>query len=128
MWWAFDIAVLWAAFHAFGPVPPVAILVLGYFLGLLGNAIPFLGSLGGVDGGMIAALLALGAEPGTTVVAVIVYRLISCWLPALPGVLAFVQLRRRVQRWDGAEAGETQQRRPRRSRRPSPSLRQPAVA
>lgn len=103
MWWAFDIAVLWAAFHAFGPVPPVAILVLGYFLGLLGNAIPFLGSIGGVDGGMIAALLALGADPGTTVVAVIVYRLISCWLPAIPGALAFVQLRRRIQRWDAAD-------------------------
>ncbi|HEX8074140.1 MAG TPA: lysylphosphatidylglycerol synthase transmembrane domain-containing protein [Thermoleophilaceae bacterium] len=103
MWWAFDIAVLWACFHAFGPVPPVAIVVLGYFLGLLGNALPFLGSIGGVDGGMIAALLALGADPGTTVVAVIVYRLISCWLPAVPGALAFVQLRRRVQRWEGAD-------------------------
>src|SRR3954466_5929569 len=54
-WWVFDIAVLWAAFHAFGTSPPIFIITLGYFLGLTGNALPFLGSLGGVDGSMIGA-------------------------------------------------------------------------
>src|SRR3954452_2299852 len=104
MWWAFDIAVLWACFHAFGAAPAVAVLVLGYFLGLVGNALPFLGSVGGVDGGMIGALMALGADAGTTVVAVVVYRLISCWLPAIPGAVAYLQLRKRAAGWQGAEA------------------------
>src|SRR4051794_38846197 len=67
MWWGFDIAVLWACFHAFGTAPALAIIVLGYFLGQVGNALPFLGSVGGVDGGMIGALVALGADAGTTV-------------------------------------------------------------
>jgi uncharacterized membrane protein YbhN (UPF0104 family) len=102
-WWAFDIAVLWACFHAFGVAPAIAILVLGYFLGLVGNALPFLGSVGGVDGGMIGALVALGADPGTTVVAVVVYRLISCWLPALPGAFAYLQLRKRAAAWQEDE-------------------------
>src|SRR5207247_704767 len=74
MWWAFDIAVLWACFNAFGAAPAIAVLVLGYFLGLVGNALPFLGSVGGVDGGMIGALVALGAAAGTTVVAVVACR------------------------------------------------------
>jgi hypothetical protein len=107
MWWAFDIAVLWACFQAFGTAPAVAVLVLGYFLGLVGNALPFLGSVGGVDGGMIGALVALGADPGTTVVAVVVYRLISCWLPAIPGAVAYLQLRRRAAAWQGAEVPAT---------------------
>src|SRR5436305_9329269 len=104
MWWGFDIAVLWACFHAFGAAPALAVLVLGYFLGLIGNALPFLGSVGGVDGGMIAALVALGANPGTTVVAVVVYRLISCWLPAIPGAFAYLQLRKRAAGWQAGEA------------------------
>lgn len=101
-WWAFDIAVLWAAFHAFGASPPIFIITLGYFLGLVGNAIPFLGSLGGVDGGMIGALVALGIAAPVTVAAVVVYRLISCWLPTLPGLAAYAQLRRRMSLWQEA--------------------------
>jgi uncharacterized membrane protein YbhN (UPF0104 family) len=103
MWWAFDIAVLWASFRAFGDAPPVAVIVLAYFLGLVGNALPFLGSVGGVDGGMIGALVALGADPITTVVAVVVYRLISCWLPAIPGAFAYFQLRKRAAGWQDGE-------------------------
>jgi uncharacterized membrane protein YbhN (UPF0104 family) len=101
-WWTFDIAVLWAAFHAFGASPPIFVITLGYFLGLIGNALPFLGSLGGVDGGMIGALVALGAIAPVTIAAVVVYRLISCWLPTLPGLAAYLQLRRRMGAWDEA--------------------------
>ncbi|MEA2352813.1 MAG: putative heme transporter [Thermoleophilaceae bacterium] len=108
MWWAFDIAVLWASFRAFGHAPPVAIIVLAYFLGLVGNALPFLGSIGGVDGGMIAALVAFGANPAASVVAVIVYRLFSCWAPVVPGAVAFARLRRRVAAWQRADAGEAE--------------------
>jgi uncharacterized membrane protein YbhN (UPF0104 family) len=103
-WWAFDIAVLWAAFHAFGESPPIFLITLGYFLGLVGNALPFLGSLGGVDGGMIGALVALGTIAPVTIAAVVIYRLISCWLPTLPGLAAYAQLRRRMGAWDEAAA------------------------
>jgi uncharacterized membrane protein YbhN (UPF0104 family) len=102
MWWAADIAVLWATFHAFGASPPIFVIVLGYFLGLIGNALPFFGSLGGVDGGMIGALVALGTAAPVTIAAVVVYRLISCWLPTLPGVAAYLQLRGRMADWERA--------------------------
>jgi uncharacterized membrane protein YbhN (UPF0104 family) len=106
MWWAFDIAVLWASFRAFGEAPPVAVLVLAYFLGLVGNTLPFLGSVGGVDGGMIAALVAFGVNPAASVVAVIVYRLFSCWAPTIPGAIALARLRRRVAAWQREDRGE----------------------
>ena len=35
-YWGFDIAVLGVCFDAFGRVVPVAVLVMGYFLGTLG--------------------------------------------------------------------------------------------
>ena len=119
-WWAADIAALWACFHAFGAPPAIALLVLGYFIGLVGNALPFLGSIGGVDGGMIGALVALGGDPGTTIVAVVVYRLISCWLPAVPGAVAYLQLRRRTAAWQEGEA-EAAVEQPVRIPRPAPA-------
>ena len=63
MWWGFDIAVLWACFKAFGDAPAVGVLVVAYFVGMLANTLPLPGGVGGVDGGMIGALVAFGVEP-----------------------------------------------------------------
>ena len=49
--WGFDIAALWASFRAFGHAPPPAVLVMGYYVGTLGNALPLPGGIGGVEGG-----------------------------------------------------------------------------
>jgi uncharacterized protein (TIRG00374 family) len=100
-WWGFDMAVLWASFHAFGQPPPYAVIVMAYFVGMLGNLLPLPGGVGGVDGGMIGALIAFGVDSGLAVVAVLAYRLIAFWLPILPGSLAYFQLRRTVHRWQG---------------------------
>jgi len=98
-WWAFNVAVLWAAFHAFGDAPPLAVVVMGYFVGMLGNLLPLPGGIGGVDGGMIGAFIAFGVPGGLAIVAVLVYRGFSFWLPTIPGVVAYLQLRRTVHRW-----------------------------
>jgi uncharacterized protein (TIRG00374 family) len=98
-WWAFNIAILWASFHAFGEPPPLAVLVQAFFVGMLANLLPLPGGIGGVDGGMIGALVAFGVDAGVAVLAVLSYRLFAFWLPTLPGVIAYFQLRRRVQQW-----------------------------
>jgi len=98
-WWAFNIAVLWASFRAFGSAPPIAVLVQAFFVGMLANLLPIPGGIGGVDGGMIGALAAFGVDAGVAVLAVLSYRLFAFWLPTVPGVIAYFQLRRRVQRW-----------------------------
>jgi uncharacterized protein (TIRG00374 family) len=97
--WAFQIGVLWAAFHAFGNPPPKAVLVQGFFLGMLGNLLPLPGGVGGVEGGMIGAFAAFGVDTGLAVVAVLVFRALTFWLPMVPGVIAYFQLRRTVERW-----------------------------
>jgi uncharacterized protein (TIRG00374 family) len=98
-WWGFNIAVLWASCKAFGHAPPIAVVVQAYFVGLLANLLPLPGGIGGVDGGMIGALIAFDVDPGVAVVAVLVYRGFAFWLPTLPGAIAYLQLRRTVARW-----------------------------
>ncbi len=103
-WWGFDIAVLWACFHAFGAAPPQAVIVIAYFVGMVGNALPLPGGIGGVDGGMIGAFTVFGVPVETAVVAVLAYRLLAFWLPTLPGGVAYLQLRRTVHRWSAGRA------------------------
>jgi uncharacterized protein (TIRG00374 family) len=98
-WWGFDIAVLWACFHAFGSAPPTAVIVMAYFVGMVGNTLPLPGGIGGVDGGMIGAFSAFGVPVEISIVSVLAYRGIAFWLPTLPGAVAYLQLRRTVQRW-----------------------------
>jgi uncharacterized protein (TIRG00374 family) len=99
LFWAFQIAVLWAAFHAFGDAPPLAVLTQAFFVGMLGNLLPMPGGVGGVEGGMIGSFAAFGVDSGLAVVAVLVYRAFTFWLPLVPGVIAYFGLRRTVELW-----------------------------
>jgi uncharacterized protein (TIRG00374 family) len=101
-WWGFDIAVLWACFHAFGDAPPQAVIIMSYFVGMVANALPLPGGIGGVDGGMIGAFIAFGVNGQIALVAVLAYRAFAFWLPTLPGAVAYLQLRRTVHRWESA--------------------------
>jgi uncharacterized membrane protein YbhN (UPF0104 family) len=99
IFWGFQIACLWACFRAFGESPPLAVVIMGFFVGMLGNLLPLPGGIGGVDGGMIGAFAAFGVDAGLAVVAVLAYRAFTFWLPTIPGVIAYLQLRRTVERW-----------------------------
>jgi uncharacterized protein (TIRG00374 family) len=102
--WATNIAVLWACFHAFGEDVPKAVLVQGFFVGMTANLLPFFpGGVGSVDAGMIAAFLAFGEPSSTVFVSVLAYRVIAFWLPIPPGILGYLQLRGTVARWRGEE-------------------------
>jgi uncharacterized protein (TIRG00374 family) len=101
-WWGFDIAVLWACLHAFGSPPTLAATVMAYFVGTLGNLLPMPGGIGGVEAGMIGALIGFGVAGGLAIVAVLAYRAFAFWLPLLPGTIAYVQLVRTVRRWQHA--------------------------
>ncbi|MBV9425574.1 MAG: flippase-like domain-containing protein [Solirubrobacterales bacterium] len=98
-YWGFDIAVLGVCFRAFGGAVPVAVLVMGYFLGTLGSLLPLPGGIGGVEGGMIGAFAAFGVPGGRAVVAVLAYRAISFWLPTLPGIIGYFALRSTIHGW-----------------------------
>jgi uncharacterized membrane protein YbhN (UPF0104 family) len=73
-WWGFDMFVLWAMLHAFGAPPALAVVVLAYFLGQIGNTIPIPGA---VSGGIVGALIAFGVAPDLAIVSVLAYRAIA---------------------------------------------------
>lgn len=98
-WWGFDIAVLWSTFGMFGAPPAISALVLCYFLGQAAQVIPVPGGVGPREGGMIAAFAACGVPVALALVSVLAYQAISAWLPAAPGALAYLRLRRRVAAW-----------------------------
>ena len=98
--WAGQVGVLWASFHAFGDAPPLAVITQAFFVGMFGNLLPMPGGVGGVEGGMIAALAAFGVDAGQAVVAVLLFRAVTFWLPMIPGVIAYFQLRRTVEGWN----------------------------
>jgi uncharacterized membrane protein YbhN (UPF0104 family) len=98
-WWGFDIAVLWASLHAFGESPSIAAIVMAYYVGMLANLLPLPGGIGGVDGGMIGALIAFGVDGGAALVAVLTYRFFAFWLPTAPGAVAYFTLVRTVRQW-----------------------------
>jgi len=94
----FDVMILWAAFRAFGPAPPVAVVALAYLIGELGGLIPVPGGLGGVDAGLVGTLVLYKVSLVSATAAVLVYRAIALWVPALLGAIAFVGLRRMLRR------------------------------
>lgn len=93
-YWAFDNAVLWATFHAFGVSPPLTVILMGYLIGQLGGLLPFPGGIGGIDLGLIGTLIVYGAPAAATAAAVLAYRIILFWLTLIAGGVAFEGLRR----------------------------------
>lgn len=94
----FDVMILWATFHAFGDVPPLAIIWIGYLIGELGGLIPVPGGIGGVDLGLVGALVLYHVPVGAATAAVLGYRALALVVPIVIGAVAFLRLRRSIAR------------------------------
>ncbi|MGI8428243.1 MAG: lysylphosphatidylglycerol synthase transmembrane domain-containing protein [Solirubrobacteraceae bacterium] len=95
-YWVFDTLVLWACFRALGASPGVPVVMMAYLIGQLGGELPIPGGLGAIDAGLVGALALYGVELAPATAAVLAYRAISLWLPALIGSVDFVLVRRRL--------------------------------
>lgn len=96
-YWLFDNLVLLAALAAFGARPTFWVVAMAYLVGMLANSLPIPGGFVAVEGGLVGMLLLFGVRPASVAIAaVVVYRAISLWLPALIGTVAFVSLRREI--------------------------------
>ena len=99
-WWAGLIGVLWCSFEAVGVSVPFAILVQGYFVGMVANLVPSpAGGVGTVDAGLIASFVLFGLPLSSVIPAILLFRLLSIWLPIPVGLAAYLQLRATVQGW-----------------------------
>jgi uncharacterized protein (TIRG00374 family) len=100
--WAAQIGILWASFKAFGVDVPLAVVVQGFFIGMIANLIPLPGGVGGVDAGLLGAFALFGVHGIFS--AILLYRILAFWAPIPPGIVAFLQLRRTVHAWEQARA------------------------
>ena len=90
--WLADLASLWVLFrgtgHALGPLPVLA----GYGVEHIAIMLPVSpGGLGLVEAGMAGAFTAMGVAGSTSVTAILVYRVVSYWLPLLAGVPQYLR-------------------------------------
>ena len=96
-YWLFDNLVLYACLAAFGPAPSFWVVAMAYLVGMLANSIPVPGGFLAVEGGLVGMLLLFDVRPASLVIAaVVVYRALSLWVPALIGSVAFLSLRREI--------------------------------
>lgn len=99
--WAANIGILWASFHAFDVQVPLAVVVQGFFLGMAANLFPLApAGVGAVDAGMIGAFVLFGIPEETVFPAILIYRVIAFWMPIPPGLIAFFQLRTTIRLWE----------------------------
>jgi uncharacterized membrane protein YbhN (UPF0104 family) len=96
-YWLFDTLVLYVCLLAYGLTPTFWAVAMAYLVGLMANSIPIPAGLVAVEGGLIGMLVLFHVRPVSAVVAAVVtYRAISLWLPALIGSAAFFSMRREI--------------------------------
>jgi uncharacterized membrane protein YbhN (UPF0104 family) len=91
LYWAGNVACLWASLRSVGEPVPLPELVLAFAAGYTATILPLpLGGVGGVDAAMTYALTAVGVPLALALVAVGVYRLFAFWAPTLPALAALL--------------------------------------
>jgi uncharacterized membrane protein YbhN (UPF0104 family)/tRNA A-37 threonylcarbamoyl transferase component Bud32 len=84
------IITLLACVRAFGGDLNIAAIAVVYLAGAtIGQAAPTPGGLGAVEAALAAGLTAAGLPGGVAVSSVLLFRLITFWIPTIPGYLAF---------------------------------------
>ncbi|HET7060488.1 MAG TPA: flippase-like domain-containing protein [Candidatus Saccharimonadales bacterium] len=76
-------------------LPFIAVLIVFSFGTAIGAATPTPGGLGGVEAGLVGGLVAYRVDSAAALAAVLVYRLISYWLPLVAGAAALLISQRR---------------------------------
>ncbi|NKY53726.1 lysylphosphatidylglycerol synthase transmembrane domain-containing protein [Nocardia vermiculata] len=77
---------LWAGIEAFGGTATfVTVTVVTMIGGTLASAAPTPGGVGAVEAALIGGLAAFGVPAGIGVPAVLLYRVLTCWLPVFCG-------------------------------------------
>jgi uncharacterized protein (TIRG00374 family) len=86
---ALEAAALGFVLAAFGiDIGPIEVIAVFGFASLVGGIPGTPGGLGIVEAGLVFILAAYGFRAGTTVAPVLVFRIVSYWLPAALGSLA----------------------------------------
>ena len=97
-YWAGDCGVLVVAFRSAHGSAPIAVIVLAYMLGQLGNTLPLPGGVGGVEPAMLGVLASSGVNLGLGAAAIVLYRFVSLGVQSVLGTVAIATLIPSLQR------------------------------
>jgi uncharacterized membrane protein YbhN (UPF0104 family) len=87
---------LWCTLRSVGATTSFADAAIIYLAAAaVGSISPTPGGLGAFEASLVTGLTRVGTAASTAAAAVVLYRVISFWLPVLPGALEFGRLRRR---------------------------------
>jgi hypothetical protein len=91
----FDYLALLCALRAVGAEPRPSLILIAYTSAALLALIPLTpGGLGFVEAGLVGTLSLAGVAPREALLATLVYRLVSFWLPIPAGATAYALARR----------------------------------
>jgi uncharacterized protein (TIRG00374 family) len=77
---------LWASIEAFGgDTSFVTVTIVTMVAGTLASAAPTPGGVGAVEAALIGGLAAFGVPAAVAVPSVLLYRILTCWLPVFLG-------------------------------------------
>lgn len=88
---------LWASAHALGVEITLSQALVAYVLGnIVGGLVPTPGGIGAVEAGIYSGLLLIGVDSGQAMTITLIYRLLTYWIPIVPGYYYFWTLRKDV--------------------------------
>ncbi|HET7146570.1 MAG TPA: lysylphosphatidylglycerol synthase domain-containing protein [Gaiellaceae bacterium] len=94
VYWAGDILAIWAALRAFDAGVGLGPLVLAYTTAYVVTSLPLpAGGAGGVEAGLAFSLQAVGIDLAPALLATLIYRFFTLWLPIGLAVLAVTQVK-----------------------------------
>jgi uncharacterized membrane protein YbhN (UPF0104 family) len=86
----------YASLQALGIDVNIAALAVVQLVGnTVGTAVPTPGGLGAVEAALTAGLTAIGVSSGVAVSGVLLFRIVSFWLPIAPGWICWTQMQKR---------------------------------
>jgi uncharacterized membrane protein YbhN (UPF0104 family) len=95
IYWAGDMLTLYAALRCFGGQPNGVAVVLAYATSFVISALPLpAGGAGGIEATVTLAMHSIGVPLAPAVLAVLLYRVITFWLPIIPALALLPAIRR----------------------------------
>jgi len=94
-----NVVTLSFSFLTFGSVPSIHLLTFAYALSIIGGWVTLSpAGIGAAEATLILVFLQFGVDPARTVAAVLVFRLISFWIPIPAGALSYISLKKHITR------------------------------
>jgi len=92
-----NVATLSFSFLTFGSLPPIALVALAYTLSLVAGWITLApAGIGATEATLVLIFLQYNVDPAQTLAAVLVFRLITFWIPIPAGFLSYMSLKKEV--------------------------------